>query len=126
MILLHTGKHEGPQTSHHCDQTGYARHGAYWDTVANHTFFTGSSSIVHEKTHEPLLSILSLIVETAVALINDGHRVVIVSSGAIAVGLRRMDVEKRPKYLPRIQVERSLVILAEEKDVNIDIRHSQR
>lgn len=64
---------------------------------------TGSSSIVHEKTHEPLLSVLSLIVETAVALIKDGHRVVIVSSGAIAVGLRRMDVEKRPKYLPRIQ-----------------------
>ncbi|KAL9137160.1 MAG: hypothetical protein Q9175_001617 [Cornicularia normoerica] len=63
----------------------------------------GSSSIVHEKTHEPLLSILSLIVETAVALIKDGHRVVIVSSGAIAVGLRRMNVEKRPKYLPRIQ-----------------------
>ncbi|KAM0793972.1 Aspartate/glutamate/uridylate kinase [Usnea florida] len=63
----------------------------------------GSSSIVHEKTHEPLLSILSLIVETAVALIKDGHRVVIVSSGAIAVGLRRMDVEKKPKYMPRIQ-----------------------
>ena len=64
----------------------------------------GSSSIVHEKTHEPLLSILSLIVETAVNLIKNGHRVVIVSSGAIAVGLRRMDVEKRPKHLPRIQV----------------------
>lgn len=63
----------------------------------------GSSSIVHEKTHEPLLSILSLIVETAVALIKNGHRVVIVSSGAIAVGMRKMDVEKRPKYLPRIQ-----------------------
>ena len=29
---------------------------------------------------------------------------IIVSSGAIAVGLRRMNVEKRPKYLPRIQV----------------------
>ncbi|KAL8973662.1 MAG: hypothetical protein Q9197_002089 [Variospora fuerteventurae] len=51
----------------------------------------GSSSIVHEKTHEPLLSILSLIVETAVKLHKDGHRVIIVSSGAIAVGLQRMD-----------------------------------
>lgn len=108
-MILSTGKHEGPQTSHHCDQTGYARHGAFWDTIAKHTFSTGSSSIVHEKTHEPLLSILSLIVETAVALISDGHRVVIVSSGAIAVGLRRMDVEKRPKYLPRIQVGRKLL-----------------
>ncbi len=78
---------------------------AYFDTAINHKYLAGSSSIVHEKTHEPLLSILSLIVETAVGLIKDGHRVVIVSSGAIAVGLRRMDVEKRPKYLPRIQVQ---------------------
>jgi glutamate 5-kinase len=59
---------------------------------------------VDEKTHEPLLSILTLIVETAVKLHKDGHRVVIVSSGAIGVGLRRMDLEKRPKHLPRIQV----------------------
>lgn len=57
-----------------------------------------------EKTHEPLLSILTLIVETAVRLHKDGHKVIIVSSGAIGVGLRRMDVEKRPKHLPRVQV----------------------
>ncbi|CAD6584855.1 MAG: hypothetical protein ASARMPRED_001931 [Alectoria sarmentosa] len=82
----------------------------------------GSSSIVHEKTHEPLLSILSLIVETAVALIKDGHRVVIVSSGAIAVGLRRMNVEKRPKHLPRIQVERLVYVTAEKADVNLTYR----
>ena len=125
-IEIHTGKHEGPQTSHHCDKIGYARHGACWDIVANQTFCTGSSSIVHEKTHEPLLSILSLIVETAVALIKDGHRVVIVSSGAIAVGLRRMGVEKRPKHLPRIQVESSILVLAEEMEVNVYIRHLQR
>lgn len=121
-MILHTGKHEGPQTSNHCDQTGYARHGEYRVAVANPTFFTGSSSIVHEKTHEPLLSILSLIVETAVALIKDGHRVVIVSSGAIAVGLRRMNVEKRPKYLPRIQVESFFMVLAGRKDVNVYTR----
>lgn len=125
-MILYTGKHEGPQTSHHCDQTGYARYGACWVTEANRRYFTGSSSIVHEKTHEPLLSVLSLIVETAVALIKDGHRVVIVSSGAIAVGLRRMDVEKRPKHLPRIQVEGSFMVLAEKKDVNVCIRHLQR
>lgn len=34
----------------------------------------------------------------------DGHKVIIVSSGAIGVGLRRMDLEKRPKHLPRVQV----------------------
>lgn len=70
----------------------------------------GTSSIVHEQTHEPLLPILSLIVATAVELRKDGHRVVIVSSGAIGVGLRRMDVEKRPKHLPRIQV-RGLILV---------------
>lgn len=68
------------------------------------SFSTGTSSIVDEKTHEPLLSILSLIVETAVKLRKDGHKVIIVSSGAIGVGLRRMDYTKRPKQLPRVQV----------------------
>ncbi|KAF7921932.1 uncharacterized protein EAE97_011223 [Botrytis byssoidea] len=63
----------------------------------------GTSSIVDEKTHEPLLSILSLIVETAVRLHKDGHKVIIVSSGAIGVGLRRMELDKRPKHLPRVQ-----------------------
>ncbi|MCJ1249944.1 hypothetical protein MMC30_007170 [Trapelia coarctata] len=63
----------------------------------------GSSSIVDENSHEPLLSILSLIVETAVKLRKDGHRVVIVSSGAIAMGMRKMDVEKRPKDLSSVQ-----------------------
>ncbi|KAK0718359.1 Aspartate/glutamate/uridylate kinase [Lasiosphaeria miniovina] len=63
----------------------------------------GTSSIVDEKSHEPLLSILSLIVETAVKLRKDGHKVIIVSSGAIGVGLRRMDVEKRPKHLSKLQ-----------------------
>ncbi|KAF4984032.1 hypothetical protein FZEAL_690 [Fusarium zealandicum] len=63
----------------------------------------GTSSIVDETTHEPLLPILTLIVDTAVKLRKDGHRVVIVSSGAIGVGLRRMDVEKRPKHLAQLQ-----------------------
>ncbi|KAL1967776.1 hypothetical protein VTN77DRAFT_2465 [Rasamsonia byssochlamydoides] len=63
----------------------------------------GTSSIVDEITHEPLLSTLTLIVETAAKLRRDGHRVILVSSGAIGVGLRRMDVDERPKHLPRIQ-----------------------
>jgi glutamate 5-kinase len=64
----------------------------------------GTSSIVDEKTHEPILSILSLIVETAIRLRRDGHRVVIVSSGAIGVGLQRMNMPKRPKHLAQVQV----------------------
>lgn len=69
-----------------------------------HTPITGTSSIVDEKTHEPLLPILTLIVDTAVKLRKEGHRVVIVSSGAIGVGLRRMDVDRRPKHLAQLQV----------------------
>ncbi|KAI1646163.1 glutamate 5-kinase [Daldinia loculata] len=63
----------------------------------------GTSSIVDEKTHEPLLSILTLIVETAVKLRKDGHKVIIVSSGAIGVGLQRMDIDKRPKHLSKLR-----------------------
>lgn len=56
-----------------------------------------------EKTYQPHLSNLSLIAETAHQLRENGHRVVIVSSGAIGVGLRRMDKEKRPKHLAQLQ-----------------------
>ena len=74
------------------------------DWTNNNSLRTGTSSIVDEKTHEPILSILALIVETVSRLRNEGHRVVLVSSGAVGVGLRRMDVNERPTYLPRIQV----------------------
>ncbi|KAF9559567.1 glutamate 5-kinase [Agrocybe pediades] len=59
----------------------------------------GSSSIVHETTHRTLLPIISSIVETVTELQRLGHKVVLVSSGAIAVGLKRMDMEKRPNTL---------------------------
>ncbi|KAG6898764.1 hypothetical protein C0993_004469 [Termitomyces sp. T159_Od127] len=59
----------------------------------------GSSSIVHETTHQPLLSTLSSVVETVVSLRSQGHKVVLVSSGAIAVGLKRMELPSRPKNL---------------------------
>ncbi|KAG0130749.1 Aspartate/glutamate/uridylate kinase [Tuber indicum] len=63
----------------------------------------GTSSICDERTHDPLLSNLSLLVETAVRLRRDGHRVILVSSGAIGIGLRRLDIEKRPKHLSAAQ-----------------------
>ncbi|KAH9948134.1 glutamate 5-kinase [Amylocystis lapponica] len=59
----------------------------------------GTSSIVHETTHQPLLSTLSAVVETVVHLRAQGHKVVLVSSGAIGVGLQRMDIAHRPKSL---------------------------
>jgi glutamate 5-kinase len=64
----------------------------------------GTSSIVHEKTHQPLLSLLSSLVETVVHLRSEGHKVVLVSSGAIGVGLKRMEIPSRPKGLAAKQV----------------------
>lgn len=63
----------------------------------------GSSSLVDETTKEPKLSIMSLIVETVVRLKRLGHRVIIVSSGGIAVGLKILNLEKRPKRLSEVQ-----------------------
>ncbi|KDQ59760.1 hypothetical protein JAAARDRAFT_33333 [Jaapia argillacea MUCL 33604] len=59
----------------------------------------GTSSIVHETTHQPLLSTLSALVETVINLRTQGHKVVLVSSGAIGVGLKRMEMASRPKSL---------------------------
>ncbi|SCU88497.1 LAFA_0E13036g1_1 [Lachancea sp. 'fantastica'] len=63
----------------------------------------GSSSLVDEKTKEPQLSIMSMVVETVVRLRRMGHRVVLVSSGGIAVGLKTLNLESRPKHLARVQ-----------------------
>lgn len=64
----------------------------------------GTSSIVDETTHQPLLSTLAAVVETVVHLRAQGHKVVLVSSGAIGVGLQRMDMVHRPKNLSGKQV----------------------
>ncbi|KAJ3190119.1 hypothetical protein HDU85_000410 [Gaertneriomyces sp. JEL0708] len=63
----------------------------------------GTSSICDEGTYLPKLSNLSLLVETIVQLRNTGHQVIIVSSGAVGVGLRRLGLDKRPKHLPGVQ-----------------------
>ncbi|KAF9009569.1 glutamate 5-kinase [Cyathus striatus] len=73
----------------------HARHGPPCTIVIK----LGTSSIVHETTHQPLLSTLSSVVETVVQLRSEGHKVVLVSSGAIGVGLKRMDMASRPKSL---------------------------
>jgi glutamate 5-kinase len=74
-----------------------------WTDYTNCCRSTGTSSIVDEVNHEPLLSNLSVIVETAVRLQRDGHKVVIVSSGAIGMALRQMNLDKRPKHLGQVQ-----------------------
>ncbi|KAF9946283.1 hypothetical protein BGZ72_000472 [Mortierella alpina] len=63
----------------------------------------GTSSICDEVTHFPLLSTLSLIIETILKLKAQGHRVVLVTSGAIGVGLRRLNLASKPKDLAKVQ-----------------------
>ncbi|WWC86035.1 glutamate 5-kinase [Kwoniella dendrophila CBS 6074] len=64
----------------------------------------GTSSIVStEYPFLPHLQLLSSIVETVVQLRSLGHRVVLCSSGAIGVGLRRMNLRGRGKGLSQKQ-----------------------
>ncbi|WVQ93621.1 glutamate 5-kinase [Kwoniella sp. CBS 9459] len=64
----------------------------------------GTSSIVSpEYPFLPHLELLSSIVETVVKLRALGHRVVLCSSGAIGVGLRRMGLKERGKALSQKQ-----------------------
>ncbi|KAJ2471242.1 Glutamate 5-kinase [Coemansia sp. RSA 2322] len=63
----------------------------------------GTSSICDPVTHMPMLANLSLMVETIVKLKELGHRVVLVSSGAVGIGLRRLNIPVKPKELAVIQ-----------------------
>jgi hypothetical protein len=65
----------------------------------------GTSSICDEKTHYPLLSNLSRIVETILHLKQLGHRVVLVTSAAVGTGLRRLNLPEKPKKLAAAQVQ---------------------
>ncbi|ORX99786.1 glutamate 5-kinase [Basidiobolus meristosporus CBS 931.73] len=63
----------------------------------------GTSSICDEVTHFPLLATLSSMVETIIRLQKMGHRVVLVTSGAVGVGLRRLDLPVKPSELAKKQ-----------------------
>ncbi|PLW44337.1 hypothetical protein PCANC_09945 [Puccinia coronata f. sp. avenae] len=52
----------------------------------------GTSSILSEQNLQPRLGLLANLVETCVALRAAGHKVVLVSSGAIGMGRRRMSL----------------------------------
>lgn len=68
----------------------------------------GTSSILSLDTLTPRLSLLSSIVETCHALRNQGHKVVIVCSGAIGVGRMRMGVTEKPTGVGERQALASL------------------
>lgn len=88
--------------SHDCYKTRFEE---FWFLPKNAiVFHAGTSSIVHETTYQPLLSTLAALVETVVELKRNGHRVVLVSSGAIGVGLKRMNLARKPDSLAGKQV----------------------
>lgn len=64
----------------------------------------GTTSICDEKTHFPLLSNLSGIVEAVLKLKSQGHRVVLVTSAAVGTGLRRLNMPNRPEKMAALQV----------------------
>lgn len=64
----------------------------------------GTSSLIDEHTREPRLSGLAALVETIHQLKKRGYGVVLVSSGAIGMGLRVIEVDKKPKHLGKKQV----------------------
>ncbi|KAM3124880.1 glutamate 5-kinase [Candidozyma auris] len=68
----------------------------------------GTSSLVDEVTREPRIANLSNIVETVVKLRRAGHRIVVVSSGAIAFGMKRVNTHERPKQLAAFQALASI------------------
>ncbi|ORZ11252.1 glutamate 5-kinase [Absidia repens] len=63
----------------------------------------GTSSICDEKTHYPLLGNLSRIVETIILLKEQNHRVVLVTSAAVGTGLRRLNLQEKPKRQALVQ-----------------------
>ncbi|KAI9316114.1 glutamate 5-kinase [Dichotomocladium elegans] len=63
----------------------------------------GTTSICDEKTHFPVLSNLSSIVETVLELKSLGHRVVLVTSAAVGTGLRRLNMQKKPTNMAALQ-----------------------
>ncbi|KAJ1973271.1 Glutamate 5-kinase [Dimargaris xerosporica] len=63
----------------------------------------GTSSICDPVTHMPQLSNLSTMVELVSKLRSLGHRVILVSSGAVGVGLLRLNLPAKPSTLDKIQ-----------------------
>lgn len=56
-----------------------------------------------EQTLEPRIANMSNIAETVVKLRRAGHRIVVVSSGAIAFGMKRVGAHSKPKHLAAVQ-----------------------
>lgn len=59
----------------------------------------GTSSLTRPETGNLALSTIATLVETLVSLRQQGHRVVLVSSGAVGVGCARLGLSERPRII---------------------------
>ncbi|GMM31346.1 glutamate 5-kinase [Martiniozyma asiatica (nom. inval.)] len=76
----------------------------------------GSSSIVDPNTQHPRISNMSRLVTTLSTLRSQGHKVVLVSSGAIAMGMNATKITKKPKQLATKQ---ALAALGQNKLISL-------
>eukprot|EP00240_Pyramimonas_obovata_P004668 CAMPEP_0118935804 /NCGR_PEP_ID=MMETSP1169-20130426/15838_1 /TAXON_ID=36882 /ORGANISM="Pyramimonas obovata, Strain CCMP722" /LENGTH=389 /DNA_ID=CAMNT_0006878867 /DNA_START=156 /DNA_END=1325 /DNA_ORIENTATION=+ len=63
----------------------------------------GTSSLIREDTDSVNLSCVARLCETVALIHSKGHRVVVVTSGAVGVGAQCMSLKKRPTEIPKKQ-----------------------
>ena len=63
----------------------------------------GTSSLIDDESFVPNLPIISALVTTVADLTRKGHRVVLVSSGAVGMGVAHLKLGKRPKQISKLQ-----------------------
>lgn len=59
----------------------------------------GTSSLTQMDTGNPAIATIASLVDTLSALRREGHRVVLVSSGAVGIGCSRLGLRERPKTI---------------------------
>lgn len=63
----------------------------------------GTSTLTHKATGKTNLSRMAKLVSVLADLKNAGHEVVLVSSGAVGIGLAKMMIQKRPEEIRTLQ-----------------------
>jgi glutamate 5-kinase len=59
----------------------------------------GTSSLTQPQTNQLALSTIAALVETLTQLRSQGHRVILVSSGAVGIGCSRLNLRERPRKI---------------------------